>query len=290
MPFNTFGHMITLPRSQLRSPDSIEEAEDMSIAQSPSSAIESLNAILASPGPRTAASYESELADHREIEIRLRDELAHDEDLLRQKDQVISQQALLSKESNHRLFNDLQMIVSLLSLQSRKSENAEAGSQLAAAASRIATIGRVHRRLHFFDGEPTIALKQYLDDFCHDFSMLLSSEQTIVVEGIEINLPSAVGIPLSFIVNELITNAVKYGKGRITVRLEGSLEAGYALSVSNDGPALPEGFDLTAGKGQGMRIVRSFVERIGGELRIGRCDNNQGTRFTVLFSGSPRNG
>jgi two-component sensor histidine kinase len=86
-----------------------------------------------------------------------------------------------------------------------------------------------------------------------------------------------------FIVNELITNAAKYGKGRITIRLERNPGKGYALSVSNDGPSLPEGFDPAAGKGMGMRIIRSFVERIGGELRIGRGDNNQGTGFTVLF-------
>ena len=63
-------------------------------------------------------------------------------------------------------------------------------------------------------------------------------ERVIVVEGIEIKLPTVTGIPLGFIVNELITNAAKYGKGRITVRLEPNPGKGYALSVSNDGPGL----------------------------------------------------
>jgi two-component system, sensor histidine kinase PdtaS len=87
-----------------------------------------------------------------------------------------------------------------------------------------------------------------------------------------------------FIANELITNAVKYGTGRITVSLEPNPEKGYALSVSNDGPGLPEGFDPADRKGVGMRIIRSLVKQIGGELRIGRDDKNEGTRFTVLFS------
>ena len=89
---------------------------------------------------------------------------------------------------------------------------------------------------------------------------------------------------LGLIANELITNAAKYGKGRITVRLEQNLEKGYSLSVPNDGPALREGFDLAARNGLGMRIVRAFVERIGGELLIERGDKDQGSRFTVLFS------
>ncbi len=239
------------------------------------------------PERRTVASYERELTEHRCTEIQLREDLAREAALLRQKDEVIQQLELLSKESDHRLLNDLQMIVSLLSLQSRASTNAETSSQLATAADRIATIGRIHRRFHYFDGVQTVVFKQFLDDLCRDFSTMLSSEErperVIVVDAIEIDLPSATAIPLGFIVNELVTNAAKYGKGRITVKLEANPANGYVLSVSNDGPVLPAGFDPTACKSLGMRIIRSFVERIGGELRIGRGDNNQGAQISVRF-------
>jgi two-component system, sensor histidine kinase PdtaS len=104
------------------------------------------------------------------------------------------------------------------------------------------------------------------------------------IEGVEANLLAATAIPLGFVANELITNAVKYGTGRITVSLEPNSEKGYALSVSSDGPGLPEGFNPADRKGLGMRIIQSFVKQIGGELRNGRGDRNQGARFTVLFS------
>jgi two-component system, sensor histidine kinase PdtaS len=81
-----------------------------------------------------------------------------------------------------------------------------------------------------------------------------------------------------------IKPTAKYGKGRTTVQLERNSEREYALSVSNEGSTLAEGFDPAARKGLGMVIIQSFIERIGGELRIGPGDNNQGTRFTVLFS------
>ena len=71
------------------------------------------------------------------------------------------------------------------------------------------------------------------------------------------------------------------------VRLEPNPEKGYALSVSNDGSGLPEGFDLADHKGLGMRLIQSLVGRIGGDLRIVRGDKNQGTRFTVVFSRLP---
>jgi two-component sensor histidine kinase len=251
-------------------------------AQSPPSAV------FQNSEHRTAASYERELREHECTEILLRDALAREEALLRQKDELIQQQELLSRESDHRLLNNLQMIVSLLSLQSRASANSETASQLAVAANRVATIERVHRRLHYLDGVQAVAFKQYLEDLCYDVSAMLSSEErpdrVIAVEGIEIKLPTVTAVPLGFIVNELITNAAKYGKGRITVRLELDPAKGHALSVSNDGPVLPEGFDPAARNGLGMKIVRSFVQRIGGELRIGRGDENQGARFTVLFS------
>jgi two-component system, sensor histidine kinase PdtaS len=56
------------------------------------------------------------------------------------------------------------------------------------------------------------------------------------------------------------------------------------FSVSNDGEGLPEGFDPGASKGLGMRIIQSFARQIGGELRVGRDDDGQGARFTVLFA------
>jgi two-component sensor histidine kinase len=172
---------------------------------------------------RTVASYERELLRHRRTERELRKVLAQEEALLCQKNQLIQQQTVLSQESDHRLLNGIQMIVSLLSLQGRASKNAEVASQLAAAGDRIATIGRIHRRLHSLDGVQTFALKQYLEDLCRDFSMMLSSERPeriIAVEGIEITLPAVTAVPLGFIANELITNAIKYGTGRITVSLE----------------------------------------------------------------------
>jgi two-component sensor histidine kinase len=258
----------------------------MTIEQSPQRA-DPLNIVFENRERRTVASYKLELVRHRRTENGLREALAREEALLAQKEELINQQAVLRQEADHRLLNGLQMVVSLLSLQGRASDNAEVVSQLAAAADRIATIGRIHRRLHSFDGVQTFALKHYVEDLCRDFSMMLSAERperVIAVEGIEIELPAVTAIPLGFIASELITNATKYGTGRITVRLEANPAKGYALSVTNDGPALPQGFDPAAGKGLGMRIIRSLVQRIGGELRIDRGDNNQGARFTVLFS------
>jgi two-component sensor histidine kinase len=227
----------------------------------------------------------AEPATYRLVEIQLRKALAESEALVLEKEELIQRQLLLKAESDHRLLNDLQMTISLLSMQSRSSENPEAAAQLAAAANRVSMIARIHRRLNSYEGVRTIEFKKFLDDFCRDFSALFSSETPqgkISVEGSEAILPATIAIPLGFIANELITNAAKHGKGRIAIKFELDSD-GYALSVSNDGPALPEGFDPSADKGMGMKILQSFVKQIDGELRIGRDDNSSGARFTVLF-------
>jgi two-component sensor histidine kinase len=259
----------------------------MTIEYSPSSTDLPTIGILENRDRRAVATYKRELIRHRRTESGLRQALARDEALLYQQDELIQQQTVLSQESDHRLLNGLQMIVSLLSLQGRASKSEEVAAELAAAADRIATIGRIHHRHHSQDGVQTFALKEYLEDLCRDFSIMLFAdrpERVILVDGIEITLSAATAIPLGFIANELITNAAKYGTGRITVSLEVNQEKGYALSVANDGPALPKRFDPAAGKGLGMRIIRSLVKQISGELQIDRGEKTRGPQFTVLFS------
>jgi two-component sensor histidine kinase len=236
---------------------------------------------------RSVASYERELAAHKATESELRRALARDQALLRQKDVAIRQQKMLTEECHHRLLNNLQMIVALVSLQARKEVNAETASRLSIAADRVRAIAGLHNHLHSMDGTPTVEFKPYLDLLCRDHSTMSMSDerpdQVIAVDAIELSLPTTIGIPLSLIVNELITNPIKHGRERITMTLAQSAK-GHALSVSNGGSHLPEGFDPTASKGVGMTLVSSLAAQTGGELRIDRGDDNDSTRFTVLFA------
>lgn len=186
----------------------------------------------------------------------LRAALDREQVSLREKDALIEQIANLRSESDHRLLNDLQLVASLISMQSRVSAHAETKAQLAVAANRVATIGRIHRRLHSFDGAESVSVKPFLEGLCSGFAGMLSqdggAEQIIAVEAIDVQLPTALGIPLGFIVSELVTNALKYGSGRIEVKLVRDPRKGCALSVVNEGPPLPEGFSPSHSKGLGM--------------------------------------
>ena len=207
-------------------------------------------------------------------------------DVLREKNELAQRQVMLAQEFEHRLINGLQLIVSLLSLQSRTATTPEAADQLTIAARRVAALGRVHRRLHLLDHQDHVEFKEYLQHLCEDLSGLLFQEGSgyaIVVEGANAEIPTTMAIPLGFIVNELITNSAKYAEGHVTVRIEATSPTDRSLSVVDDGPGLPAGFKPADSKGLGMKIVLSLVQQIGGELQILPGDNGRGTRFTVKF-------
>jgi two-component sensor histidine kinase len=218
----------------------------------------------------------------------LRAALNREEILLHEKNALLQEQEMLRAESDHRLLNGLQMVVSLLSMQSRSATTPELAMQLSVAANRVATIERVHRRLHFHDGTKSVELKKYLAELCHDSANLSDTSETprldIKVEGCEIVIPGATATSLGFIANELITNAVKHGSGKIIVGLDCDPDRGYAMSVCNEGNSLPHGFDPSVSKGLGMKIVQSLVRQIGGEFAFGRGADNRGARFVVRFS------
>lgn len=230
------------------------------------------------------ATYEGETKHDTGPVEALCDALAREEILLRRVESVMEEQAVLRDESDHRLLNGLQVVVSLLMMQSRAATT-DVALQLSGAAHRLRAIERIHRRLHINDGTKIVAFKKYLEDFCGDFSGIMTadegSEQNILVECDEISLPTTAAIPLGFITSELITNAIKYGKGVVSVRLTGTQDAGCTLTVYDDGPSLAEGYDPANSKGLGMKIIQSFVRQIGGELSFGRSDRNQGARFAV---------
>jgi two-component sensor histidine kinase len=229
---------------------------------------------------------QKELERLNRTEAYLRDALAREQALLDQKDELIRHKDLMNRESDHRLMNGLQMVSSLLSLQSREAKNSKAAEQLKIAANRVATIGSVHKRLHALDHVRTVELKQYLENLCEDMKGILPTgrgEHDLTVEGISLEVPTAIGIPLGYIVSELVTNCAKYARGKIAVRLGVTSNKRYELSVSDDGPGFPKGFDPNKSKGLGMKIVSSLVNQIGGQWLFGSNHLGRGARFTVLF-------
>jgi two-component system, sensor histidine kinase PdtaS len=209
------------------------------------------------------------------------------EEMLREEMRCLSQRhVVLTQEFEHRVFNGLQLIASLLSLQSRAAKSREAAAELNIAAVRIAAFGRVHRTLHLLDRQKTVELKEYLEHLCEDLSGMLlpgRSCNAIEVNCAKVEIPTAFAVPLALIVSELTTNSAKYSEGSITVRFETKSPSSHSLSVLDHGPGLPKGFDPSSSKGLGMKIVLSLAKQIGGELHISPEDNRRGAHFKITF-------
>ena len=213
--------------------------------------------------------------------------LARENALQDEKRDLSQRQVILAQELEHRITNGLQLIASSLVLQSRAVTTPEASIQLGIAARRVDALGSVHHRLHLLNRPAKVDFKQYLIGLCDDLSVLLlksRADHTIVVEGTTFEIPSSLASPLGLIATELITNSVKHANGTVTVRVEKTAFDTYSMSVLDDGPGLPAGFEAAKSKGLGMKLILRFVEQIGGDLQIIPRDDGHRACFTVSFS------
>jgi two-component sensor histidine kinase len=204
--------------------------------------------------------------------------------------EAVAVKAALIQEINHRVGNSLQLVSSMLALQGRN-EGPALAAHFATAAGRVAAIARVHRRLYQTDRIGLVEFKQFLADLCKELSVSLLGDRqahTLTVDADKAEISTDRATLLGLVVNELVTNAVKYAyaegsAGPIVVTFRAT-EGRYELSVSDEGEGLAVGFDPLTSVGLGMRLVRSLVTQIGGELSFDRGHKRQGTAATIRFS------
>jgi len=223
--------------------------------------------------PRSQAVERNTIDQRRydALAAELKESLAREYVLRKEKDDLSQRHLMLAQEFEHRITNGLQLIASMLALQSRTMPTAEARIQLSIAARRVDALGAVHHRLHPSDQPATVEFKEFLIGLCDDLSGLLFQDRTdhpIVVEGTKVEVPSSLAGALGLITNELITNSVKHANGDITVRIDKAAAGTYSLSVLDDGPGIPTRRTLARSKGLGMKLVLWLVEQIDGDLKV----------------------
>jgi two-component sensor histidine kinase len=153
--------------------------------------------------------------DQMELRLAARRAVSALEMVVDEKDVALKRSAMMAKEIDHRVMNSLQMVASLLKLQGRNLESEQASAELALAASRVAAVARVHQHIYMSDAVATTECAGYLTRLCDDLSdMLPDGRGRIAVEASPIELPTERVAPLGLILNELVTNAAKYGGRR----------------------------------------------------------------------------
>jgi two-component sensor histidine kinase len=192
----------------------------------------------------------------------------------------IGQAQLMAREIDHRVMNSLQFVSALLSMHSRLPNTAEASEHLKQASNRVAAVARVHR--HFYsEAAEEVSGTDFIRRLCADLSTIL--ERPIGVEGDESQVPTTSVQPIGLIVNELVTNAAKHGRGRIRVSFNGS-PRGRELIVCDQGDGLPAGFDPERNvTSLGMKVILALSRQLGGRLTAGSNPAGAGACFKVTF-------
>lgn len=188
---------------------------------------------------------------------------------------------IMTREIDHRVMNSLQFVASLLSLQSRRATQPETAEELKVAATRVAAVARVHRHFYARGSADNVDGLTYLQRLCRDLSSILQAD--IAVDGRAGVIPTSQIVPIGLLVNELVTNAVKHGAGRIDVTFTGAGADNFLLTIADEGPGLPAGFDAAASRGLGMKVITSLVAVLKGRWRADRKADGAGAVFSITF-------
>ncbi len=190
---------------------------------------------------------------------------------------------ILASEIDHRTTNSLQLIASLLHLQSRAVQAPETSQQLTIAANRVLAVARVHRNFSADETAERVPVLAYLRRLCDELADSLSTD--IHVEGSESSVPTKQILAIGLIVNELATNAKKHGAGPIRITFNHGLPGHYELCVLDEGKGLPEGSTLDGkeGAGLGIKVVKALVAQLEGRLAATANPAGRGACFAIVF-------
>lgn len=204
---------------------------------------------------------------------------------------ALREKEILLKEIYHRVKNNLQMVVSLLTLQSRNAGHDAARMALDEGAQRIKSMALVHEQLYQSGDLTVIAFADYAQQLLHYITESQGDTQARVdlrseIAAVDVGIETA--IPLGLIVNELVTNAYKHAfpddrRGSICLRLQALDDGRLELSVVDDGIGLPADFDPARTDSLGLRLVLSLAEQLGASLEYS-APGDRGSRFAIRFT------
>jgi len=196
--------------------------------------------------------------------------------------QAETHQRVLLNELNHRVKNNMQMVQSLLDGAANQARGTEGRTIFEEASRRVAAMSAAQRVLYTTINASRFNADEFLGAVCKTAEETFSNKVTVIREKASGELSNDVAMPLALILNELMTNAVKYGKrnGRdVTIRVGLTEKDGsFTLYVEDDGP----GFDVAAlgNQASGLRLVEGLARQLRGQFDVSRNP----TRCTLTFS------
>ncbi len=212
-------------------------------------------------------------------------------ELKKAKDDLIdslNEKEVLLKEIHHRVKNNMQIISSLLNLESKEVKDDElAINILKESQNRVKSMAMIHEKLYQSEDLTRINISDYIHRLVADlyYSYLMSTKQvTLVIDVEDLRLNIETAVPCGLIISELVSNSLKYAftngrKGEIKISLKAGQEFNE-LIISDDGIGFPEEIDFENPETLGLQLVNNLINQIDGEITL---DKSKGTSFKIRF-------
>ncbi|MEP7375822.1 MAG: histidine kinase dimerization/phosphoacceptor domain -containing protein [Chitinophagaceae bacterium] len=191
---------------------------------------------------------------------------------------------LLLKEIHHRVKNNLEVVSSLLALQSNQLDDPNTKEAMLASQNRVHSIGIVHQKLYQGENLGAIEMKDYFINLSESILDSFGAHQRVQVECAmnTLNVDIDTAVPLGLIVNELLTNTIKYAfpegrSGKVQIKLEQAANGNLQMLVSDNGVGKSGTIN---GTGFGGQLVSLLTQQLGGTMKE---DNNNGTHIFFEF-------
>ncbi len=218
----------------------------------------------------------TDITEQREAEERIRESLKEKEILL--------------KEIHHRVKNNLQIIYSLLSLQSGYVKDPQALDMFHECRNRVKSMAIVHEVLYQSKDLAKVKFTDYIrtlvSNLSRSFGTVSSAIDVAVNVGDDVQLGIDTAIPCGLIINELVSNALKYAfpdgkRGRVTIDFHTEDGHNRVLVVKDDGVGLPPDLDFRNTETLGLQLVNTLVDQLEGHIELSR---DHGTEFRITFA------
>lgn len=203
--------------------------------------------------------------------------------------QSLKEKEVLLKEVHHRVKNNLQVISSILNLQSSYITDVKVIDLLKESQNRIKSMSFIHESLYQTEDFSSVKFSSYIEHLANNLLLSYKPKEKNIslvqkIDNVFLNLDQA--IPCGLIINELVSNALKYAfekkqNGKLNISIDIDKKENVTVVIGDNGPGLPKDINYRNTQSLGLQLVMVLVSQLRGTIKL---DNTKGAKYTIIFN------